>query len=197
MKVEMKEMKFINMIIAVFFANVVLAQDFEGVITMNTTNTAMKEQATVTWYLKNGDSRMDIHSDADGHSSDYSIITDGKGMDMVAQGHVTRIPQNTMVAQGAAQTLLSEKEGVEMNGYNCTQAVYFDGKNQTTYWLTNDLKMGFNDLPSVIKRNMPKVEATGFPVKMEKRNAEGKVILSQDVVSVKPATVDASKFNRK
>lgn len=193
----MKTLKALYTVGLFMMANLVMAQSFEGVITMNTTNEAIKEQATLTWYLKNGNSRMDIQSSADGHSSNYSIIVDGKGMDMVSQGHVTSIPQTAMKVENAGQTLLSEKTGVQMNGYNCTQAVYFDGQNQTTYWFTNDLALEFNDLPSVIKRNMPSVEASGFPVKMEKRNPQGKVILSQEVISVSASTVDNGKFERR
>lgn len=177
-------------------ANAVSAQNFEGVINMNTSNADMKEEATVTWYLKGDRSRMDINSTADGHSSNYSIIADEKGMHMVAEGHVTEVPQVAMKVDNAAQTLLSTEDGVQMNGYSCSKAVYFDGKNQTTYWLTNDLDISFEDLPFVIKRNMPKIKSNGFPVKMEKRNAEGSVILSQDVTSVSITTVKDSQFER-
>jgi hypothetical protein len=44
---------------------------------------------------------------------------------------------------------------------------------------------------------MPRLEDNLFPVKMEKRDAEGKVLLTQDVLSVSASTVDAAKFDRK
>ena len=43
--------------------------DFEGVITMTTTNAEIKEKAELTWYLKAESSRMDVRSSADGHTS--------------------------------------------------------------------------------------------------------------------------------
>lgn len=190
-------MKFAYILIALFTANWAFAQSFEGVISMNTTNEELKESATVTWYLKGDRSRMDIVSKAGEYNSEYAVIVDQNGMDMVAEGHVTAVPQAAMKVDLATQSLVSELEGVSVNGQTCKQVVYTDGVNKTTYWLATDLGISFDDIPYIIKRNMPKISSEGFPVRMEKRNAEGKIVLSQDVVSVSPTTVDDSKFERK
>jgi hypothetical protein len=42
MKVEMRNMKIVYMLIAVFSSNWAFAQNFEGVITMNTVNEEME-----------------------------------------------------------------------------------------------------------------------------------------------------------
>ncbi|MGB0918365.1 MAG: DUF4412 domain-containing protein, partial [Flavobacteriales bacterium] len=85
-------MKSLILAALVIISNMVVAQSFEGVIKMNTSNAEIKEEASVTWYLKGNSSRMDIKSTADGHDSKYAIIIDGKGMHMVSEGHVTEIP---------------------------------------------------------------------------------------------------------
>lgn len=196
MKTQMRKLKTIFVLLAAVVSANTFAQNFEGVITMTTTNSAMKEDASVTWYLKGDKSRMDIVSKADGHNSEYAVIADEKGMHMVAEGHVTEIPQSLLNVDLATQSLVSEKTGVSMKGYTCTQVVYTDGKNQTIYWLTDGLGIGFDDIPLIMKRNMPQIKTAGFPVRMEKRDAEGKVVMSQDVVSVSAATVNDSKFKR-
>jgi hypothetical protein len=196
MKTQMRKLKTIFVLLAAVVSANTFAQNFEGVITMTTTNSAMKEDASVTWYLKGDKSRMDIVSKADGHNSEYAVIADEKGMHMLAEGHVTEIPQSLLNVDLATQSLVSEKTGVSMNGYTCTQVVYTDGKNQTIYWLTDGLGIGFDDIPLIMKRNMPQIKTAGFPVRMEKRDAEGKVVMSQDVVSVSAATVNDSKFKR-
>lgn len=178
-------------------ANWSMAQNFEGVITMNMTNDVMKEKASLTWYLKGDKSRMDISSQAGEHHTEYAIISDAKGLDMVAEGHVTAMDKAAFDLGLSTVTLLSEKDGVNMNGYACKQAVYFDGKSQTTYWLTDALGLTFSDIPSLIRRNMPNIDSKGFPVRMEKRNAEGKVVLTQEVVSAQASKVDDSTFDRK
>ena len=192
----MRKLKTIFVLLAAVVSANTFAQNFEGVITMTTTNSAMKEDASVTWYLKGDKSRMDIVSKADGHNSEYAVIADEKGMHMVAEGHVTEIPQSLLNVDLATQSLVSEKTGVSMNGYTCTQVVYTDGKNQTIYWLTDGLGIGFDDIPLIMKRNMPQIKTAGFPVRMEKRDAEGKVVMSQDVVSVSATTINDSKFKR-
>jgi len=197
MKVEMKKMKIVYVLIAVLTSNWVFAQNFEGVITMNTVNEDVAEKASLTWYLKGDKSRMDIKSQTNDYASEYAIISDEKGIDMVAEGHITNIPQSVMKTGASSQSLLSEKEGVSMNGYTCTRAIYFNGKNQTTYWLTNDVNISFDDIPAILRRNMPSIESTGFPIKMETRGADGKVVVSQEVVSVRATKVDDSKFERK
>lgn len=193
----MKNMKMICTLAMLMVANWSMAQNFEGVINMKTSNEVMKETAALTWYLKGDKSRLDIASQADGHSTQYAIISDEKGLDMVAEGHVTAIDKAALDLGLSAITLISEKNGVQMNGFACKQAVYFDGKSQTTYWLTDALGLTFNDIPSIIRRNMPSIDSNGFPVRMEKRNAEGKVVLTQEVVSVTATKVDDSKFDRK
>ena len=196
MKTQMRKLKTIFVLLAAAVSANTFAQNFEGIITMTTTNAAMKEDASVTWYLKGDKSRMDIVSKADGHNSEYAVIADEKGMHMVAEGHVTEIPQSLLNVDLATQSLVSEKTGVSMNGYTCTQVVYTDGKNQTIYWLTDGLGIGFDDIPLIMKRNMPQIKTAGFPVRMEKRDAEGKVVMSQDVVSVSATTINDSKFKR-
>jgi len=191
----MKKLNTLFALTLMCISHMVVAQNFEGVITMNTANTKMKEEATVTWYLKGDRSRMDIRSVADGHSSSYSIVMDEKGTHMVAEGHVTEVPAAALNTKGAAQTLLSQQKD-NVNGYACTKAVFFDGKHQTTYWLTDDLDISFDDIPAVIRRNMPTVNTEGFPVKMEKRNADGDLVVTQEVISVTRTRVDESRFER-
>ena len=193
----MKAMKNTSTAALVLISSLAFAQNFEGVITMNTSNAEIKEEASLTWYLKANSSRIDIKSRADGYDSRYTIIIDGKGMHMVAEGHVTEIPQSAIKTESSSQTRLSQEDGVMANGFNCSKEVFFDGKNQTTYWLTKDLGVGFDDIPMVLRQGMPSIKTTGFPVKMEKRSADGKVLVSQDVLSLKSTSLSDSKFDRK
>ena len=91
------------LVLASAFAN---AQNFEGVITMNTSNESLSETATLTWYLKGGSSRMEIDSKAGDHNTEYVVIADGKGMDMIAEGQVTSVPQTAMRVDLSTQQLL-------------------------------------------------------------------------------------------
>ncbi len=50
------------------------AQTFEGVIEATTSTKATKENATVKWYLKNGNSRMEITGVADGKPTNSTLL---------------------------------------------------------------------------------------------------------------------------
>ncbi|MCF8275757.1 MAG: DUF4412 domain-containing protein [Flavobacteriales bacterium] len=190
-------MKIAHVFIALLAANWAVAQSFEGVITMNTTNEAMKENASVTWYIKGERSRMEVASKAGEHNTQYVLVADAKGTDLIADDHITPVPPTALKTEMANLQLVSKREGVMVNGFTCVQEVYTDGVNQVTYWLSTESGLSFNDLPAVFRKNMPRIESAGFPVKMEKRDAAGKVVVSQDVLSVAAAKVDDSKFERR
>lgn len=171
--------------------------DFEGVITMTTTNTAVKDKASVKWYFKNGSSRMEFDSQAGEHHSQFTVISDSRGMDIVAQGQVTSINEGKIAAEGASLRRVSEADAGTVNGYACTAQVYTDGTNETTYWMASELPIKGTDMPRFLSKNMPTSTADGFPVKMEKRDAKGNILLTWDVVSVKTEKVSADKFDRK
>src|SRR5688572_17821265 len=50
------------------------AQTFEGVIEATTTTKATKEEAAVKWYVKDGNSRMEIKGTADGKPTNATLL---------------------------------------------------------------------------------------------------------------------------
>jgi hypothetical protein len=175
----------------------VLAQGaFEGVITMTTTNAEISETTQVKWSLKGGHSRMDMQSSSQEQNTEYAIISDAKGIDMVSQGQVTPIPPASLRSNSPALTLLDESEGHVVNGHKCVKRVYSDGRSDVTYWLANSLGISQTDLPMFLRRGMPRFENGLFPVRMEKRDAEGKVLMTQEVLAVTPQRVEDSLFVR-
>lgn len=169
---------------------------FEGVVTMTTTNAEIGETTSVKWHLKGDRSRMDMQSSAEGQSTEYAIISDAKGIDMVAQGQVTPIPPASLRSNSPSMTLLDESEGHLVNGHKCVKRIYSDGKDDVTYWLAGSLGISQSDLPMFLRRSMPRFETGMFPVRMEKRDAEGKVLMTQEVLAVTPQRLDDSLFTR-
>jgi hypothetical protein len=170
---------------------------FEGVISMTTTNAEIKESTEVTWYLKGDRSRMDMRSTTPDYTTDFALISDAKGIDMVAQGHVTPVPASALRTSNATMTVLEESKGHQVNGFDCIKRTYTDGTHDITYWLATGTGIGYSDLPLFLRRNMPRLDANHFPVKMEKRDAEGKVLMTQDVASVRSQKLEETLFDRK
>jgi len=57
-----------------------------------------------------------------------------------------------------------------------------NGCEYANVWRGTDI--GFDHLPLFCRRNMPRLDADLFPAKMEKRDANGKVLMTQDVGSI-------------
>lgn len=194
----MKQMKKLTLLPLMLLSVAVFSQGaFEGVITMTTTNAEIQETTAVTWYLKGERSRMEMRSTTPDYTTDYALISDEKGIDMVAEGQVTPVPTTALRTTNTTMTVLDESKGHSVNGYDCIKRTYTDGTNDVTYWLATSTGIGFSDLPLFLRRNMPRLDAGHFPVKMEKRDAEGKVLMTQDVASVRKQKVEETMFERK
>jgi len=173
-----------------------MAQTFEGRIAMSTVNTSNDEKAEVTWLLRKGESRMDFASVAKGVSTDYALIVDANGIDMVAKGQVTKVPTGS-IPTGNYQ--LMEKAGEEsVNGFNCTHYVFTDGSSRIDVWANTEVGVSLNDMPFMMRAKFPAGELfKGFPIRFEKRDLMGKLLQSHDVRSIQAETVPARAFVRK
>lgn len=172
---------------------------FEGVIIFNSTNTIIKEKATVTLYMKDGSSRFEFDSNAGGQHVEYTILTDGKGMYMMSESGGAEIT-NPKPHEGIPNAQLMGKEvGVTMNGHLCDRLLFDTGNGKISYWLTTGLPLSYRQLPSMMRDNMPKFEGydDSFPVKMEMTDAEGNIVRTQGLVSINESVVNDSKFERK
>jgi hypothetical protein len=173
-----------------------VAQTFEGRIAMSTVNTLNDEKAEVSWLLRKGESRMDFVSVAKGVSTDYALIVDAIGIDMVAKGQVTKVPTNAIPA-GNYQ--LMERAGEEtVNGFNCTHYVFTDGSSRIDIWASTEVGVSLSDMPFLMRAKFPAGDQfKGFPIRFEKRDLMGKLLQSHDVRSIQAEAVPASAFVRK
>jgi len=172
---------------------------FEGIITYNAAKPSVKEKGTFIFYVKDGRTRMEISSQSETFDREFVLILDEKGVDMVSEGTVTRISTPKPYRGVPTAKLLSRQKDVKVNGFATDKLTFDTGKGSITYWLTTELPISYQQLPEVMKNNMPQSVNYGnsFPVKMEMADAEGNVIQTQELVSVKPTTVNDSKFERK
>lgn len=173
-----------------------MAQSFEGTINMTAINTAMDETSTIVWHLKQGDSRMDFHTVANGITTDYALIADKKGIDLVAQGTVTKVPAAPLAS--ASFQLLETKGTVTINNRPCTHYLLTNGKDQIDLWASTEMGLSLSDLPFFMRMKFPSADLIkGFPVKMETRDALGNLTLSHEVTAVSATPISAHTFERK
>jgi len=197
----MTNIKWVSAALIMFSTVVCQAQSkFEGVVKYNTTNTAVNEIATVAWYLKNGQSRLEFDTQAGENHLTYSLMMDNQEKEaFLTTGGASQYVSGIKADEKIAQAKFIRKTKVTENGYECEMLMFKSGDYELVYWMTNDVPITYEQLPHLVKNNMPKLTgiSNGFPVKMEIRDAVGTIVQSQDVVSVTPTKVDDSKFVRK
>ncbi|MCB9185818.1 MAG: DUF4412 domain-containing protein [Flavobacteriales bacterium] len=197
-------MKYSNLLslflLIAFSANVAFAQSgFEGVITYKTTNAAVKESSSVTWYRKGDKNLMEFNSKGGDYHLQYSMLmgvndetvymTSDKGSQEVSGIKGEEIFTAANFVRKATTT---------ESGYNCEMLMFKSNGNDLTYWVTSDIGIGYADLPRLFRNNMPSFSgvASGFPIKMELRDSNGNLLRSQEVVSVEQKKIDESKFRK-
>jgi hypothetical protein len=173
---------------------------FEGVVTYNTTNASINEKATVTWYHKDGENRMDVNSHAGDQLIQYSMImgTHDNSVFMISERNAQKISGINPDKSMTSATFIRKANTTEA-GYNCEMLMFKTNGNDLTYWLTDEVGMTYENLPKIVRNNMPELNriSNGFTVKMELRDAGGNLLMSQVVESVKTMVINDSKFERK
>lgn len=190
-----------TLLVVVLTSSLTMAQsEFEGVITYNTTNASVQEKATVTWHHKNGQNLMEFDSHAGEYHLQYALIMGTN--DQTAYLRSDNGSQEISEIKGEevfTSANFVRKVRTTEAGYECEMLMFKSNGNDLTYWVTSEIDLAYADLPKLVKSNMPSLKgiSNGFPVKMELRDSSGNLLRSQEVVSVKAAKVDESKFERK
>jgi hypothetical protein len=170
------------------------------VVTYNTTNASINEKATVTWYHKDGENRMDVNSHAGDQLIQYSMImgTHDNSVFMISERNAQKISGINPDKSMTSATFIRKANTTEA-GYNCEMLMFKTNGNDLTYWLTDEVGMTYENLPKIVRNNMPELNriSNGFTVKMELRDAGGNLLMSQVVESVKTMVINDSKFERK
>lgn len=186
--------------LTVITVSAIAQSGFEGTIVMETTTAKTNEEAKVTIHIKDSNSRMDFESITEGYDTQYSVFVDDKGVDLVSQGHITKLdPSTIMPPKGNMQQIIKEG-GVEKYGYPCTHYQFSDGEQTVDYWLTTTLGVGMNDFPAIFQQGMPKPESgniEGVCVAMTVVDRDGNSISTQKLVSVNRGRVEEEVFERK
>lgn len=172
---------------------------FEGTATLETTTTKTDETAQVTVHVKGKNARLDFVSSTPDHTTEYSIIIDDKGADMVASGEITHLNLDALIPPKGNMLPVVKEGGVEKNGHICTHYQFSDGEQTVDYWMSSDFGLEQSQLPNVFTQGMPKPEGElkGLTIAMTVVDKEGKLISSQKLISVTPGKVADSIFDRK
>ena len=185
--------------VAFTFSSFAQSDSFEGTATMETSTAKTDETAQVTVHVKGNNARLDFISTTPGHTSEYSIIIDNKGADMVSKGVVTNLNLDEAIPPKGKMLPVVKEGGVEKNGHICTHYQFSDGEQTIDYWMSSDFGLEQSQLPDVFSQGMPKPEGElkGLTIAMTVVDKDGKLVSSQRLISVTPSKVTDSIFERK
>ena len=177
------------------------AQDnlFEGTAAMETMTAKIEETAQVTIHVKGKNARLDFVSTTPQHTTEYSIIIDDKGADLISKGVVTGLNLDELIPQKGDLLPVVKEGGVEKDGHICTHYQFSDGEQTIDYWMSDDFGLQQSQLPDIFSQGMPKPEGglKGLTIAMTVMDKDGKLVSSQRLISVTPSKVTDSIFERK
>lgn len=183
----------------VMVSSMAMAQSFEGVITYNTTNSAINEKATVKWFHKNGQNVLDFDSNAGDQRLKYSMTMNSTGESVYLKTDKGSQEISGISGEEIFTTAnFVRKAKTNEGGYDCEMLMFKSNGNDLTYWVTSDIDLAYSELPKLFRNNMPSFAgiSNGFPLKMELRDSSGNLLRSQEVVSVEQKKIDDSKFKK-
>lgn len=197
-------MKIFSTIVSLLLVASVFAQSgFEGQIQLTVNNPASSEKADITWFVKNGQHRLDYNTVAEGNSMNYSLVADNASAKMIAKdGSVINIPMETM-NKGSYNLVgyltTDQAKGQNVSGFNCAKYTIQTKEYMVEYWLSNETGLKSSDFPSFMQKGlfMPanELQSGSVPVKIVVKDLNGKVVYIQTITAITASNVDAAKFS--
>lgn len=191
--------KTINLCVIIFSSLIAGAQNnFEGklLFQMINYNKEYKEDAQVTWYIKNGKHRMD-YTIGGKYSNSYSIIADNFSANIYSQKTVTPIPLNSHTEIGDFK-IISEEKNIIFNSFNCTQYLLSVADGTVEIWISEQNAITPDIFPAFMQRGylslLLKLEPKGIPIKIIKNDQSGHLVFSQAITSIIPESISDSLF---
>ena len=177
-------------------------QGFEGKFLLQTENynKEYKEDAHVTWYIKNGRHRMDYQISGQ-YSSSYTIVADNNSAKIYSETKggktVTPIPLTNSAAVNDYRIMGEEKNQV-LNSFNCTKYILMVSDGTIELWLSEQNSISPDIFPAFMQRGylniISKLNPKAIPVKILKNDLSGHLAFSQTIIGIIPEKISDSTF---
>ena len=190
------------------FSLTVYGQSFEGVIEATTYTKSTKEDATVIWYVKDGNSKIEVSGTADGKSFNTTLLFKKNDPEL----HILTEINGSKAVYNVPQSAVSQAPGFSSEttakidkqksiaGYSCFQVKieFIDGSAEC--WVSSDLDINSESLPpslhsvgiiGALKAN----GIFGMPLEAEKKNNIGEIEYSFQVKNITSQNLSESLFS--
>lgn len=201
--------KVISFLLLVFFSSGLFAQAaFEGVVDMNTINNELQEKADITWYIKNGNHRLEYTGTKAGESYNYVFLIKSGGnlLQMLSEADGkkvyydiprTAITSNIKADYGAE--IEKSEESKLIGGFAATKYKVISADKISTVWITEKSPLSISDMPSLLLNNsvlkyLQVSGINGIPVEINSTNTGGALVYSQKINAIKKQQVSDELF---
>ena len=184
------------------------AQNFEGVITMTTTDAAKGEQAKLEWLTSKGNDKMIINSSVEGMSINYALLflkgSSSAYMLTEVDGEKVKfdVPASSFgnpEASASSAAAITKGSTATVSGFETTKYELESADGHITVWLSEQLPFTTAQIPAFLNRvglfkTLSDNNIKGVPVKIIAKDANGKQLYSQTITAVSAKPISASEF---
>lgn len=203
-------MKFIKPIELIIFLCLALntpalqaqSDSFEGKLYFRT-ETYFKdyeENAGITWYIKQGEQRLDYNISGK-YKKTYTIIMRNNIADMyyMNNGKMAIIPLNPVNAVLESYTINNRETNVKVGVFNCTKYSLIVNGGEIDIWISDLVQPSLKVFPEFMQKGYLRIaaslDAKGFPVKIIKKDNSGRVVFAQTLMSISTENTSEDVFN--
>lgn len=191
----------------ILFTAVSAQAHFEGLIRFKAENKAIGEKSEIDWYLKNGNSRLDIRSKTAETDAQMSILL----LKGAAEAKLIGTDNGKTVIYPVPYASFANSEfsgafGLEatgqktvLAGFECEEFSMHTANGSVSCWVSKNTGISPVSFPPVIVGRgifsvLMQNGVQGIPVKIISSDFAGNIILSQEMISVEPMSLSDEKF---
>lgn len=174
---------------------------FEGKIVMRTENPVTGEISDITWYMKNGQHKLNYVNSGTDISSTYSLVSNGGTLEMVNDGGKVAIDKsklNNPVFEFPGHKLLNKEANKVMNEFKCIRYTIESGDKVAEVWMADDADLKISDFPDFMQNNLLSIcenlHQGGIPVQITIKEKSGKLIHRQSISYIMAAKIADEKL---
>ncbi len=192
-----------------FFSQTLLAQSFEGVITISVKSELTGDNTNINWYKKGANHRLEVTSITKEMTTNFVLLylandpnmymlTDVGGEKTAYKVPLSKMTTPKDLSLGGGIPLETKKEEI-VSGFTCRIVEAEGASAQAKYWLSNDFKLPLADFaplfqtPNYFKFLLRK-GIQGVPIKIESSDLDGQVQYRQTLKSLKAEKLNDALF---
>ena len=181
---------------------------FSGVIHLSAKNEERGEKANVSWFISEGNHRLDFETQAKEGNFNYSlvykagqnevvILTPGKEKNLYYRVPLSGFPKAALIPSGAQ--VLTEPGSKLVAGTDCKQYSLRSGTNSATVWVGNIPGFSAENIPVFMQTNgilgaLKSSSISGIPLEFVIYNNNNEILSSQSMVGISTQTIQSNVF---